>query len=194
MPSMEIQISVEAHVALKERAAKEGLNLRTLARNIVESALTTPAPQPEPQATLDGEVVEIEKRVAECSKRLHERNPEENTSRHDIPWLLDDAETLLRLLKAKPAAAWVDREALAEAVRPFVDQFDGNATSRKYLCADALIASGILHPMQTRDEIAITLIETRLWKGAWLSAGETERDIFYQQADAILALIEGAKP
>lgn len=104
-------------------------------------------------------------------------------------------ELIDRMTAAEPTAPpLVDREALAEAVRPFVDQFDGNATSRKYLCADALLTSGILRPMPTRDEIAITLIETRLWKGAWASAGETERDIFYQQADAILALIEGAKP
>lgn len=39
MPSMEIQISTEAHVALKERAKREGINMRNIVRNIVEAAV-----------------------------------------------------------------------------------------------------------------------------------------------------------
>ena len=46
------------------------------------------------------------------------------------------------LLAALPTVLWAmpTRDNLATALEPFVDQFDGNSTTRKYLAADAIMA------------------------------------------------------
>ena len=146
-------------------------------------ALTTPAPQAEPtresvrvldmdkigntlglddapQATLDAEVVEIEKRH---NNRERDIGVNPDWSEFWCPITHDDCATLLRLLKAKPAAPWVDRERLARVLGAF--------TVADY---------------KDRDD---------LWAEDWEAVKKAKYPpTWLHMADAILALIEGAKP
>jgi len=81
----------------------------------------------------------------------------------------------------KPAAGLVDREKLARLISGALDRYvsadsDGTPTRRDYYLTDALIASGLIRPMPTREEIAEELADT---PGSWMDL-----------ADAILALMK----
>lgn len=96
--------------------------------------------------------------------------------------MLDDIATLLRLLKQRRL---VTRERLAEIVRPFVDQFDGNATTRKYLCADALLSADLGFKVVGEVEIETLVNEVAISMPVGESLGKNV-------ARAILRLFDGS--
>ena len=92
--------------------------------------------------------------------------------------------------------ALVDREALARWKEDWNMPLE---CGPDYEFADDLIASGILRPMPTREAIALVLCEADglVWE---LQAnpqtsgnGDNNQEAYLHAADAILALIEGAK-
>jgi hypothetical protein len=173
-------------------------------------SLPSVEPDAAPAEKVEDEVAEIEKHVLE-DDTVPVNNNDELADR--LERCLDDRATLLRILKSRKATGMVDREALARTLGAFTaaDYKDHDdlwsedweaVRKAKYPptwlhMTDALLSSGMIHAMPTREEIAKAVYalypasdyhgDTVPWDDRDGADGPSYVDPFVV-ADAILAL------